>query len=63
MCLVLSLFFMLTKQNLFRFSRHNLSQLLGVPLNVRQHMWFQHDGDPPHFRRNVHTHLNNELDG
>jgi len=30
-----------------------------VPLLHRQHAWFQHDGAPPHFSRNVRQHLNN----
>lgn len=29
-----------------------------VPLHVRQELWFQHDGAPPHFTRDVRGHLN-----
>jgi hypothetical protein len=29
-----------------------------VPLHQRQHMWFTHDGAPPHFLRTVREHLN-----
>ena len=28
-----------------------------VPLHVRQNIWFQHDGAPPHFTRAVRGHL------
>ena len=42
----------------FQFLRHNLPVLLEeVPLNVRQRMWFLHDGAPPHFARQVRQHL------
>ncbi|GFV90698.1 uncharacterized protein TNCV_2224141 [Trichonephila clavipes] len=31
--------------------------LVDVPLSVRNRMWFQHDGTPAHFSRNVRNHL------
>lgn len=35
-----------------------LPQLLEeVPLNIRRTMWFQNDGAPPHFHRDVRNHL------
>jgi len=41
------------------FLEHVLDPFLeGVPLNVRQEMWFQHDGAPPHFSLDVRRHLN-----
>lgn len=44
------------------FLRNTLPQLLeDIPLNVRQNMWFLQDGAPPHFRREVIEHLNNEF--
>lgn len=40
----------LTGQFYANFLEHELPQLLeNVPLNVRQRMWFMHDGAPPHF--------------
>ena len=30
----------------------------GVPLAVRERMWIQHDGAPPHFSVDVRNHLN-----
>ena len=33
--------------------------LQDVPLNIRQQMWYQHDGAPPHFDVNVRRHLDN----
>lgn len=37
-----------------------LPELLeNVPLAVRQRLWFQHDGAPPHFALNVRQYLNN----
>ena len=41
--------------NLLEHVLHGL--LEDVPLNVRQNMWFQHDGAPPHFTRAVRGHL------
>jgi hypothetical protein len=29
-----------------------------VPVHQRHHMWFMHDGAPPHFLRTVKQHLN-----
>lgn len=41
------------------FLREILPELLdNVPLEVRQSMWFQHDGAPPHFSVLVRDHLN-----
>jgi hypothetical protein len=38
---------------------NDLPVILGhVPLHQRQHMWFMHDGTPPHFLRIVGEHLN-----
>ncbi|GFW95227.1 uncharacterized protein TNCV_314301 [Trichonephila clavipes] len=31
--------------------------LVDVPSSVRSQMWFQHDGAPAHFSRNVRNHL------
>jgi len=40
------------------FLRDNLPDLLeDVPLNIRQTMWFQHDGAPPHNSRRVRHYL------
>ena len=33
--------------------------LENVPLQVRQRLWFQHDGDPAHFALDVREYLNN----
>lgn len=44
------------------FLQNNLPELLeDVPLEIRQSMWFLHDGAPPHFRREVRDYLNNEF--
>jgi hypothetical protein len=44
------------------FLEHHLHNLLeDVPLNVRQHMYFQHDGAPPHNGRCVTEWLNNNF--
>nr|CAH7762191.1 unnamed protein product [Callosobruchus chinensis] len=41
------------------FLQNTLPTLLDdVPLNIRQSMWFMHDGAPPHFRREVRDYLN-----
>jgi Helix-turn-helix domain (DUF4817) len=41
------------------FFENQLPALLeDVPLDVRQRMWLQHDGAPPHYSRIVRTHLN-----
>ncbi|GFV40875.1 uncharacterized protein TNCV_1637591 [Trichonephila clavipes] len=40
------------------FLQEVLSELLvDVPPSVRSRMWFQHDGAPAHFSRNVRNHL------
>ena len=40
------------------FLEHVLHELLeDVPQHVRQRMWFQHDGAPPHLTRAVRGHL------
>jgi hypothetical protein len=42
-----------------RFLVNDLPELLEhVPLHQRQHMWFMHDGAPPHLLRIVGQHLN-----
>jgi hypothetical protein len=42
-----------------RFLVNDLPVLLEhVPLQTRQHMWFMHDGAPPHCLRFVRQHLN-----
>jgi hypothetical protein len=42
-----------------RFLVNDLPVLLEhVPLHQRQHMWFMHDGTPPHFLRIFRQHLN-----
>lgn len=44
------------------FLQNELPILLeNLPLNVRQTMWFQHDGAPPHYSRAVRRHLNTEF--
>ncbi|KAJ4444490.1 hypothetical protein ANN_06282 [Periplaneta americana] len=32
--------------------------LENIPVNIRERIWFQHDGAPPHFDRRVRNHLN-----
>ncbi|KAJ4433896.1 hypothetical protein ANN_16209 [Periplaneta americana] len=32
--------------------------LENIPLNIRERIWFQHDGVPPHFDRRARNHLN-----
>ncbi|KAJ4428721.1 hypothetical protein ANN_25714 [Periplaneta americana] len=45
--------------NYFVFLRDVLPELLeNIPLNIRERIWFQHDGAPPHFDRRVRNHLN-----
>ena len=47
-----------TGDTYLNFLEHVLHVLLeGVPLQVHQNMWFQHDGAPPHFTREVRGHL------
>ena len=29
-----------------------------MPQHIRRHLWFQHDGAPPHYGRRVREHLN-----
>ena len=44
----------LTGDAYLNFLEHVLHGLLeDVPLHVRQNMWFQHHGAPPHFTRAV----------
>lgn len=46
------------------FLQEQLPPLLeNVPLNVRQDMWFLHDGAPPHFSVEVRNHLNEVFPG
>jgi len=41
------------------FPRNELQGLLeDIPLMVRSHMYFQHDGAPPHYTRHVREYLN-----
>lgn len=41
------------------FLQNDLPELLEeVPLNIRQNMWFLHDGAPPHYRLEVRNYLN-----
>lgn len=43
-----------------QFLQQNLNGLLeNVPLEIRNHMWFMHDGAPPHFSNLVRQHLSN----
>ena len=49
---------MLTDAAYLRFLESILHGLLEyLPLHVRQNMWFQHDGAPPHFSLAVRDHL------
>lgn len=42
-----------------KFLQHHLPILLqNVDLETRQGLWFQHDGAPPHFHRDVQNYLN-----
>ena len=46
--------------NYIIFIRDILPEMLeNVPLQVRQLLWFQHDGDPAHFAHDVREYLNN----
>ncbi|KAJ4448787.1 hypothetical protein ANN_00178 [Periplaneta americana] len=43
----------------FVFLRDVIPELLkNIPLNIRERIWFQHDGAPPHFDCHVRNHLN-----
>nr|QLJ84872.1 transposase-like protein [Dichotomius schiffleri] len=45
-----------------RFLQESLLELLeDVPLNLRQNMFFMHDGAPPHFARAVREYLNEQF--
>jgi Mga helix-turn-helix domain len=45
------------------FLRNTLNGLMeDVPLNIRQFMWYQHDGAAPHYARNVREFMNNQWD-
>lgn len=47
-----------------RFLQETLPELLeDVPLNLRQNMYFMHDGAPPHFARTVRNYLNAQFAG
>lgn len=51
-------------QAYLHFLQENLPILLeDVPLNVRSHLWFMHDGAPAHFSRNVRDYLNLTFQG
>ena len=53
----------LTDDAFLNFLKHVLHGLLeDVPLPVRQNMWFQHDGAPPHFMRAVRGHLDRRFE-
>lgn len=44
------------------FLRESLEELLDdIPLNLRQEMWFQQDGAPPHFSRIARDELDNQF--
>ena len=50
---------LLTGQRYLQFLREELPPLLeDVPLDIRQGMYFQHDGALPHFSREVVNYLN-----
>ena len=54
----------LTGETYLRFLQEELSRLLeDVPLNKRGHIYFQHDGAPPHFSREVRNFLNYRFPG
>ena len=44
------------------FLRDNLPDLLeDFPLNIRQNIWFQHDGAPPHYSRRIRHYLDTDF--
>ena len=48
----------LRDDNYLGFVRDVLPQLLeNIPLNIRERIWFQHDGAPPHFDSRVRNNL------
>ena len=48
----------LTEDHYFEYLPNELQGLLeDVPLNIRMHIYFQHDGAPAHFARQVKQHL------
>lgn len=50
----------LTGMSYLQFLSNEIPELLeNVPLNVRQNMWYQHDGAPPHYARAVWDFSNN----
>lgn len=54
----------LTGTNYLDFLRNVLPELFhDLPLNVRQNLWFQHDGAPAHFSLLVREHLNENFRG
>jgi len=54
----------LTGEAYLRFLQEELPELLeDVPLNKRSHMYFKHDGAPPHSPREVRNFLNSRLPG
>lgn len=63
-CIVGPFFFheRLEGENYLHFLREELPILLeNVPCNIRQSMWFQQDGAPPHRSRNVTAYLNEQF--
>lgn len=52
----------LNGENYLEFLQNDLSELLGeVPLATRQGMWYQNDGCPAHYARNVRQYLNEQF--
>lgn len=51
----------LNADSYLEFLNNSLPQLLeNVPENTRRTMWYQHDGVPCHFARNVRNYLNEQ---
>lgn len=49
----------LSGDNYLNFLRDELPELLeDLPINIRQHLYFMHDGAPAHYRVTVHKFLN-----
>lgn len=54
----------LTGDNYLNFLQHELQGLLeDVPVNIRRQMYYQHDGAPAHFARQVKQHLDETFPG
>ena len=54
----------LTGEAYLSFLQEELTRLLkDVPLNKRSHMYFQHDGAPPHSSREIRNFLNSHFPG